>query len=85
MLQNYKSNPVAERKSGKKIHFCYNNMNINKIYSLGLRIWSVDYAGHEWMGFGEFHVNLYYSFSHKIFLDYRLLRSLNKVIILCPY
>jgi hypothetical protein len=38
MLQNYKSNPVAERKSGKKIHFCYNNMNINKIYSLGLRI-----------------------------------------------
>lgn len=44
MLQNYKSNPVAERKSGKKIHFCYNNMNINKIYSLGLRIWSPDYA-----------------------------------------
>lgn len=44
MLQNYKSNPVAERKSGKKIHFCYNNMNINKIYSLGLRIWPGGYA-----------------------------------------
>jgi hypothetical protein len=29
MLQKYKSNPVAARKSGKKIPFYHNCMNVN--------------------------------------------------------